>query len=151
MNALVIILVLALAGAAPVAAQEPRLPPPAYPGATLESLEAQLKLRPTDDLPVDAQMLRARLLSQAGRFRESADIWSAVGAREPLLAQASDWAFLIKNGTAKDYAARRVTDHLVRFRRLQQQLTSNQVDKKFLSECERCDNLFPKVNWRYYI
>ena len=72
-------------------------------------------------------------------------------ARELLLAQSSDWAFLIKNGTAKDYAARRVTDHLGRFRRLQQQLTSNQVDKKFLSDCERRDNLFPKVNWRYYI
>jgi 1,4-alpha-glucan branching enzyme len=72
-------------------------------------------------------------------------------ARELLLAQSSDWAFLIKNGTAKDYAARRVTDHLVRFRCLQQQLTSNQVDKKFLSDCERRDNLFPKVNWRYYI
>src|SRR5207253_6922838 len=28
-------------------------------------------------------------------------------ARELLLAQASDWAFLIKNGTAKDYAAKR--------------------------------------------
>ena len=36
-------------------------------------------------------------------------------ARELLLAQSSDWAFLIKTGTAKHYAAKRTTDHLERF------------------------------------
>jgi 1,4-alpha-glucan branching enzyme len=72
-------------------------------------------------------------------------------ARELLLAQSSDWAFLIKNGTAREYATKRVTDHLLRFNRLRSDLASGQVDEKFLSDCEWRDNLFPNVNWRYYI
>src|SRR5258706_7400873 len=78
-----IILLIVIAAAAPAAAQEPRLPPPAYPGATVESLDAQ---KPAS---IDALILRARLLSKAGRFRESADSWREVGAREPLLSSFS--------------------------------------------------------------
>jgi 1,4-alpha-glucan branching enzyme len=72
-------------------------------------------------------------------------------ARELLLAQSSDWAFLIKTGTAPDYATKRTIDHLARFNRLHDQLVTNTVDEKFLRECEWRDNLFPNVNWRYYI
>jgi 1,4-alpha-glucan branching enzyme len=71
-------------------------------------------------------------------------------AREFLLAQASDWAFLMKTGTAKEYAAKRTMDHLVRFNRLHDQFVANNVDKTFLQDCEWRDNLFPDVNWRYY-
>ncbi|MDB6147116.1 MAG: 1,4-alpha-glucan branching enzyme [Spartobacteria bacterium] len=72
-------------------------------------------------------------------------------ARELLLAQSSDWAFLMKTGTAKEYASNRSMDHLTRFNRLHDQLVERNVDEKFLSDCEWRDNLFPKVNWRYYI
>jgi 1,4-alpha-glucan branching enzyme len=73
-------------------------------------------------------------------------------ARELLLAQASDWAFLMKTGTAREYATKRTLDHLDRFERLRAQFTANEdVDLVFLSECEARDNLFSKVNWRYYI
>lgn len=72
-------------------------------------------------------------------------------ARELLLAQSSDWAFLIKTGTAKHYATKRVTDHLLRFNRLHEQLVSRYIDEGFLSHCEGRDNLFPDVNWRYYV
>jgi 1,4-alpha-glucan branching enzyme len=71
-------------------------------------------------------------------------------ARELLLAQPSDWAFLIKTGTAKHYATKRVTDHLLRFNRLCDELRNGSVDEGFLSNCEWRDNLFPDVNWRYY-
>jgi 1,4-alpha-glucan branching enzyme len=71
-------------------------------------------------------------------------------ARELLLAQSSDWAFLIKTGTAREYATKRTVDHLSRFKRLHDQFTANIVDEEFLRECELRDNLFPKVNWRYY-
>jgi 1,4-alpha-glucan branching enzyme len=70
--------------------------------------------------------------------------------RELLLAQASDWAFLMKNGTAKEYASKRSMDHLVRFNRLYDQLAANQLDEKFLADCEWKDNLFQNLNWRYY-
>jgi 1,4-alpha-glucan branching enzyme len=72
-------------------------------------------------------------------------------ARELLLAQASDWAFLIKTGTARPYATKRVTDHLLRFNRLYDEFISQTLDEDFLSNCEGRDNLFPNVNWRYYI
>ncbi|WP_291031925.1 1,4-alpha-glucan branching protein domain-containing protein, partial [Hydrogenophaga sp.] len=39
-------------------------------------------------------------------------------ARELLLAQASDWPFLMYTGTARDYAARRFRDLMERFDRL---------------------------------
>jgi len=72
-------------------------------------------------------------------------------ARELLLAQASDWAFLMKTGTAREYAAKRTIDHLTRFDRLDRQFASSDPDETFLRDCEQCDNLFPNVNWRYYI
>jgi 1,4-alpha-glucan branching enzyme len=71
-------------------------------------------------------------------------------ARELLLAQSSDWAFLMKTGTAREYATKRTIDHLARFNRLHDQLITNNVDEEFLRECEWRDNLFPNVNWRYY-
>ena len=72
-------------------------------------------------------------------------------ARELLLAQSSDWAFLMKTGTAKDYATKRTMDHLLRFNRLHDEFNANDVDEKFLQDCEWRDSLFPKVNWRYYL
>jgi 1,4-alpha-glucan branching enzyme len=71
-------------------------------------------------------------------------------ARELLLAQSSDWAFLMKTGTAREYATRRTIDHLARFNRLHEQFVANNVDETFLAQCEWRDNLFPNVDWRYY-
>jgi 1,4-alpha-glucan branching enzyme len=72
-------------------------------------------------------------------------------ARELLLAQSSDWAFLMKTSTAKHYATKRVTDHLLRFNRLHDGFSTGNLDEGFLSNCEWRDNLFPDVNWRYYL
>jgi 1,4-alpha-glucan branching enzyme len=72
-------------------------------------------------------------------------------ARELLLAQSSDWAFLMKTGTAREYATRRTIDHLSRFNRLHDQLVANSVNEEFLCQCESRDNLFPNVDWRYYV
>jgi 1,4-alpha-glucan branching enzyme len=72
-------------------------------------------------------------------------------ARELLLAQASDWAFLIKTGTAREYGTKRTIDHLARFNRLHDQCVTDGIDEEFLRDCEWRDNLFPNVNWRYYV
>ena len=71
--------------------------------------------------------------------------------RELLLAQSSDWAFLMRTGTAKDYAARRTKDHLLRFNRLYETLLRGRPDKDFLVACRERDNIFPDLEWRYYI
>ncbi|MGI9087244.1 MAG: glycoside hydrolase family 57 protein [Chthoniobacterales bacterium] len=72
-------------------------------------------------------------------------------ARELLLAQASDWPFLIKMATAKEYATRRVQGHLERFTKLYQQLKMGPRNEAFLCECETRDNLFPNLEWRKYL
>ena len=72
-------------------------------------------------------------------------------ARELLLAQSSDWAFLIKTKSAPEYATQRTKDHLRCFNRLYDQLDTGQFDFDFLGECEARANIFPTLNWRYYL
>ena len=71
-------------------------------------------------------------------------------ARELMLAQSSDWAFLMKTGTARNYAAKRSKDHLLRFTRLYDQVRAEKIDEAFLANCEWRDNIFPRLDWRYY-
>jgi len=71
-------------------------------------------------------------------------------ARELLLAQSSDWAFIMKTGTMVPYAVKRTKDHLLRFNQLYDQIKTNQIDTEFLSNCEWRDNIFPNINWKYY-
>jgi len=71
-------------------------------------------------------------------------------ARELLLAQSSDWAFLMRTGTAREYASKRTIEHLGRFNKLYDQFVAGQIGEKFLADCEWRDNLFSNLNWRYY-
>ena len=71
-------------------------------------------------------------------------------ARELLLAQSSDWAFLMRSGTAREYATQRTREHLDRFRRLHAQLHSAAIESEFLENCEQRDNIFPRLDWRIY-
>lgn len=72
-------------------------------------------------------------------------------ARELLLVQSSDWAFLMKTGTARNYSTLRTQTHLRRFTQLYENLKNGRDDSPFLQECEQCDNLFPHLNWRHYL
>lgn len=71
-------------------------------------------------------------------------------ARELLLAQSSDWPFILRTGSSPEYARRRVKDHLLRFIALHGQLTQTQVDAAWLAQIEARDNLFPNVNPNYW-
>ena len=71
-------------------------------------------------------------------------------ARELLLAQASDWPFILRTGTSPDYARKRVKDHLLRFIAPLRSTHAGQLDEKWLAEVESRDNLFPDVNYRYW-
>src|SRR5204863_9624198 len=42
--------------------------------------------------------------------------------RELLLAQASDWPFILRTGTSPEYARKRVTEHLLNFSKLYEHL-----------------------------
>lgn len=80
--------------------------------------------------------LQRRALNQAGR--------------ELVLAQASDWPFILRTGTSPEYARRRVKDHLIRFIALHDQLTSTQIDEPWLEQIEFLDNIFPRINYLYW-
>lgn len=66
-------------------------------------------------------------------------------AREMMLAQCSDWTFLISTGTAVEYARRRFTEHVLRFHRLDQMLEVGPLDEEFVTLCEQRDGLFPAL------
>ncbi len=71
-------------------------------------------------------------------------------ARELLLAQASDWAFIMKTGTMVSYAQKRVKLHLNRFNRLYDDMLNRSIDREWLSEVEFRDNIFQNINCGEY-
>ena len=70
--------------------------------------------------------------------------------RELLLAQSSDWAFILGTGTHTSYAMRRTKDHLLRFNRLYEEIKSHSIDEEWLSDVEYKDNLFPEIDYRVH-
>lgn len=73
-------------------------------------------------------------------------------ARELVLAQSSDWPFIMKTGTMVPYAQRRVKLHLNRFNRIYESLLEGEVDKEWLSEVESRDNIFWDIDCaKYYL
>ena len=96
-----------------------------------------------------------RMTELARQHRSTADrqIERALrqAARELLLAQASDWAFLIKTKSAPHYATRRTKEHLLHFNRFYEQLRAGRIDLDFLAALEERANLFPDLNWRHFL
>jgi 1,4-alpha-glucan branching enzyme len=81
-------------------------------------------------------------------------------ARELVLAQSSDWLFIITNGTMVDYAKKRVKEHIGRFTKLylwikeDENLRNNNIladDKLEFLECiEKKDCIFPEMDYMLY-
>ena len=71
-------------------------------------------------------------------------------ARELLLAESSDWAFIMKTGTMVAYAVWRTREHILRFLRLYDELTNGRIDFQTLVELEGKDNIFTDINYRVY-
>ena len=71
-------------------------------------------------------------------------------ARELLLAESSDWAFQIYQGTTAEYATRRFRSHIRRFNALADDVEHGTIDEERLSEIERRDNIFAELDYRAY-
>lgn len=84
----------------------------------------------------DASGLKKRALNQA--------------ARELMLAESSDWAFIITSGTSPQYATKRFRDHIHRFSKLHEMITANQIDEYWLSDIESRDSLFQEIEYTVY-
>lgn len=70
--------------------------------------------------------------------------------RELLLAQASDWAFIMASGTAVDYACRRTRQHLARFAELDGDISRGTIDARRVAGYEAQDNCFPWLDYRVH-
>lgn len=71
-------------------------------------------------------------------------------ARELLLAQSSDWPFIITHRTMVPYAEKRVRQHITRFIKLYNDIRARTVDADWLSHVEYIDNIFPDIDYRIY-
>lgn len=77
-------------------------------------------------------------------------------ARELLLAQASDWAFMIYTDTTVDYATERTERHLENFETLREmveaetEIASTRAARDRLAALEARNNLFPAIDYRVY-
>lgn len=103
----------------------------------LHKAEADLEKLVSDLNGLAVTPLQTRALNQA--------------ARSVLLAQASDWPFIMKAGTTTEYANKRITDHLARFNYLHDSIRKNNINERYLSALEIMDNIFPDLNFRDYL
>ncbi|NRF90418.1 DUF1957 domain-containing protein [Paenibacillus frigoriresistens] len=72
-------------------------------------------------------------------------------AREFMLAQSSDWAFMMDAQSDVDLAIRRTKDHLGCFHHLCDQVDLEQVDEDHLADLEEKDNCFPAIQFQDYV
>jgi len=74
-------------------------------------------------------------------------------ARELLLAQSSDWAFQIYQGTTVEYSSRRFQSHIHRFNLLAEMLDAGELTEHqtaLLAEIENRDTIFQEIDYRVY-
>ncbi len=71
-------------------------------------------------------------------------------ARELLLAQSSDWAFIITTGTMVQYAVKRFKDHIHRFTRIYEMINSGEINRDWLIDVESKDTIFQEIDYRVY-
>jgi 1,4-alpha-glucan branching enzyme len=99
------------------------------------------------------QIAQERMTELARQFNEPSPLVERAlkqAARELLLAQSSDWPFILRTGTSPDYARGRIKDHLLRFLSLHEQLTRIGINEEWLGQLERTDNLFPDIDYHYW-
>ncbi len=71
-------------------------------------------------------------------------------ARELLLAQSSDWAFIMKTNTMVEYAIQRTKEHLLNFEDLYNQIRRGEINEAQLAEMEYRNNIFPEIDYTLY-
>jgi 1,4-alpha-glucan branching enzyme len=89
--------------------------------------------------------IAARNYSQ-GALKRAAD----QASRELLLAQSSDWAFMMKTGNASEFARKKFIEHMNNFLGLHAEITSGKIRTKKLQALEQANNLFPDLDHRMF-
>ncbi|MDP2865720.1 MAG: DUF1957 domain-containing protein, partial [Elusimicrobiota bacterium] len=104
---------------------------PAVYAATDKMIETANRFRNQD-----LSLLSARALNQA--------------ARETLLSQSSDWAFLIYIGSHAEYAKGRLEAHAANAMRLLGEVIEKRVDEQALAALEKRNSVFPRLDFRVF-
>jgi 1,4-alpha-glucan branching enzyme len=94
-----------------------------------------------------------RMIALADQFPNAEGILRRAlnqAAREVLLSQHSDWAFMMKNGLSDGYARTRFETHISRFTCLYESILSGIVCEVTLREMEDRDRIFQDMDYRIF-
>ncbi len=94
-----------------------------------------------------------RMIELAERFPDDGGLKERAlnqAAREILLAQGSDWAFMMQERSFPDYARSRVEESIRNFTTIYESLGGNYISTEWLTNLERRHNLFPEINYRIF-
>lgn len=84
----------------------------------------------------DINSIQIRVLNQA--------------AREVLLSQSSDWAFLMHINSHAEYAQKRITEHFNNFKLLAHMITSGDINEEELLKIEQKNNIFKNTDFKIF-
>lgn len=107
----------------------------------------------TDWMYLHQSVAEQRMIELATRFPHAeGDLRRALNqaGRELLLAQSSDWAFIITTGTMVQYAVKRFKDHIHRFTKLYEMILGARLDVPWLTEVESRDTIFQELDYRVW-
>ena len=93
------------------------------------------------------------MVELANRFPEAPSNlrrWLNQAGRELLLAQSSDWAFLISQRSSPLYAIKRFRDHISRFNWICESIALQNGDGARLDEIASRDSIFPDLDYRVF-
>ncbi len=71
--------------------------------------------------------------------------------RELLLAQSSDWAFLVTTATASEYSINRTKEHIFNFNQLVDMLNTNTIDFGRLAYLEEKNSIFGFIDFKIFL
>ena len=94
-----------------------------------------------------------RMIELAQRFPDQTSLKERFlqhAAREVLLSMASDWPFIISNGTSVSYAERRMKEHIHNFNLVYENMCRNSVNTEWLTRTEKKTNIFPDIDYRIF-
>ncbi|WP_018754419.1 1,4-alpha-glucan branching protein domain-containing protein [Paenibacillus terrigena] len=97
--------------------------------------------------------MEEQMIELADRFPNPTDLEQRAlnqAAKQLMLAESSDWAFIMDNKTMVPYAVKRTQNHMNRFQKLYRALRSGMIDEAWLQEAERRDDIFPALDYQIY-
>lgn len=94
-----------------------------------------------------------RMVELANRFPAASGLRERAlnqAARELLLAQSSDWAFIMKMQTATQYAVKRTKEHISNFNYLYYTIKEDRLNEEEIKDLEYRDSIFASLDYRIY-